>query len=398
MKNKPLFAIFLIIFINMLGFGLILPLLPYYAEGFGASDTVIGFLVAIYAAGQFLGAPILGRLSDQYGRRPILLLSIFGTLVGFLILGFANTLWLLFLSRLIDGLTGGNISVARAYISDVTTDEDRAKGLGVIGAGFGLGFIIGPATGGILSQWGFALPAFVAAGLTLLNLILVFLWLEESLPIEERKKTASKKSLFSFNALGDALKRPYVGTLLITRFFFGIAFSIFESIFSLYALRKFNLSAEQTGLVLTYVGVLTVIVQGGLMGRITKRFSEKSLISSSIAIMAIALIGWGLAPSIPVLLVVLAPIAYAGGVLTTVIPSTLSKSVEEEDIGEILGVSASTESLTRVIAPSLGGLLLGKLSVAAPGVFSGILLIGVLAYVWVRFQKLSTRSYPTSID
>lgn len=335
MKNKPLFAIFLIIFINMLGFGLILPLLPYYAEGFGASDTVIGFLVAIYAAGQFLGAPILGRLSDQYGRRPILLLSIFGTLVGFLILGFANTLWLLFLSRLIDGLTGGNISVARAYISDVTTDEDRAKGLGVIGAGFGLGFIIGPATGGILSQWGFALPAFVAAGLTLLNLILVFLWLEESLPIEERKNTTSKKSLFSFNALGDALKRPYVGTLLITRFFFGIAFSIFESIFSLYALRKFNLSAEQTGLVLTYVGVLTVIVQGGLMGRITKRFSEKSLISSSIAIMAIALIGWGLAPSIPVLLVVLAPIAYAGG---------------------------------------------------------------VLAYVWVRFQKLSTHSYPTSID
>ena len=390
MKNKPLFAIFLIIFINMLGFGLILPLLPYYAEGFGASDTVIGLLVAVYAAGQFFGAPILGQLSDQYGRRPILLISILGTLIGFVILGFANTLWLLFLSRIIDGLTGGNISVARAYISDVTTDEDRAKGLGVIGAGFGLGFIIGPATGGILSQWGFSLPAFVAAGLTLLNLVLVFLWLQESLPVEERKKITSKKPLFSFNALGAALKRPYVGTLLVTRFIFGISFSIFESIFSLYALRKFNLSAEQTGLVLTYVGVLTVIVQGGLMGRITKRFSEKGLIISSIAIMAIALVGWGLAPTLPILLIVLAPIAYAGGVLTTVIPSTLSKSVEDKNVGEILGVSASTESLTRVIAPSLGGLLLGKLSTAAPGVFSGILLVLLLIYVWVRFRKLET--------
>ena len=389
MKNKPLFAIFLIIFINMLGFGLILPLLPYYAESFGASDTVIGLLVAIYAAGQFFGAPILGRLSDHYGRRPILLLSIFGTLVGFIILGLANALWLLFLSRVIDGLTGGNISVARAYISDVTTNEDRAKGLGVIGAGFGLGFIIGPATGGILSQWGFALPAYVAAGLTLINLVLVFLWLQESLPMEERKTNTTLKSIFSFNALGDALRRPFVGTLLITRFVFGIGFSIFESIFSLYALRRFNLTAEQTGLMLTYVGVLTVIVQGGLMGRITKRFSEKSLIISSVAIMAIGLLGWGIAPSIPVLLIVLAPIAYAGGVLTTVIPSTLSKSVDDDDVGEILGVSASTESLTRVIAPSLGGLLLGKLSTAAPGVFGGILLIFLLGYVWIRFQNLS---------
>ena len=387
MKKKPLFAIFLIIFINMLGFGLILPILPYYAESYGASDTVIGLLVASYAAAQFFGAPILGRLSDRFGRRPILLVSILGTLLGFILLGIANTLLLLFISRILDGITGGNISVARAYISDITTPENRAKGLGMIGAAFGLGFIIGPATGGILSQWSYSLPAFVAAGLTLINLILVYLWLPESLPVEKRKEKQQKLSIFSFKALSDALKRPYVGSLLITRFFFGIAFSIFESIFSLYALRRFDLTVGQTGLVLTYVGVITVIVQGVLMQKITKRFPEKQLIIGSVALMAVSLLGWGLAPSVPFLLFILAPVSIAGGVLTTIIPSTLSKSVEEEDIGEILGVSASTESLTRVIAPSLGGFLLGKYGTEIPGVFSFALLVGLLIYISITFSK-----------
>jgi len=154
MKNKPLASIFLIVFIDLLGFGLILPLLPYYAESFGASDTVVGFLVASYAAAQLVGAPLLGRLSDRFGRRPILLVSLLGTLLSFLLLGFAKTLWVLFAARIFDGITGGNISVAQAYISDVTDEKSRAKGLGMIGAAFGLGFIFGPATGGFLSQWG----------------------------------------------------------------------------------------------------------------------------------------------------------------------------------------------------------------------------------------------------
>ena len=163
MKNRPFASIFFIVFIDLLGFGLILPLLPYYAEAFGASDTVVGLLVASYAAAQLIGAPILGRFSDRFGRRPILLLSLVGTLLGFLLLGFANTLWILFAARILDGLTGGNISVAQAYITDVTDARDRVKGLGMIGAAFGLGFIIGPASGGLLSRWGYDVPAFVAA-------------------------------------------------------------------------------------------------------------------------------------------------------------------------------------------------------------------------------------------
>jgi len=284
MKNKPLASIFLIVFIDMLGFGLILPLLPYYAETFGASDTVIGLLVPSYAAAQLIGAPILGRLSDRFGRRPVLLLSLAGTLLGFLLLGFAKTLFILFAARILDGLTGGNISVAQAYISDVTDAKNRAKGLGMIGAAFGLGFIIGPASGGLLSQWGYSVPAFAAAGLVTINLLMVALWLPESLTPEKRTALTEKKPSFSLNALLDALKRPFTGPLLITRFFFGLAFSIFQTIFALYALRRFNLGATETGFILTYVGVLSVIVQGGLVGRLNQRFRDDLLIFVSVGI------------------------------------------------------------------------------------------------------------------
>src|SRR5512135_1839635 len=184
--NRRLFSIILIVFIDLLGFSLILPLLPYYAESLHANGIATGMLVASYAIAQLFGAPLLGRLSDRFGRRPVLLASVFGTFAGFLLLGFANALWMLFASRIIDGLTGGNLSIAQAYISDVTGPGERAKGLGMIGAAFGLGFIIGPATGGLLSQWGYAVPAFAAAGVSLVNLVLIYAWLPESLALERR--------------------------------------------------------------------------------------------------------------------------------------------------------------------------------------------------------------------
>lgn len=383
MKNKPLLAIFLVVFIDLLGFGLILPLLPYYAESFGASDTLIGLLVASYAAAQLVGAPLLGRLSDRFGRKPILVLSLIGTLVSFLLLGFARTLWMLFIARIFDGLTGGNISVAQAYITDVTDENNRAKGLGMIGAAFGLGFILGPATGGLLSQYGYAVPAFAAAGFVSINLLMVALWLPESLSIEKRTALSNTtETRFTLTALLAALRRPFSGSLLITRFFFGLAFSIFQTIFSLYALRRFNLDAQQTGFVLTYVGLLSVIVQGGLVSRISQRFPDDVLIFASVALMAVSLLSWAFAPSVPVLLVILAPVALAGGVLNTIISSALTKAVQPHEIGGILGLSASIESLTRVIAPTLGGLLLDQLGTWSPGVFSAIVLTGLFIYVW----------------
>jgi DHA1 family tetracycline resistance protein-like MFS transporter len=385
MNRKLLFSILLVVFIDLLGFSLILPLLPYYAETFNASKFVTGLLIAVYALMQLIGAPILGRLSDRYGRRPILLVSIFGTFIGFLLFGFATTLWMLFAARILDGITGGNLSVAQAYISDVTDARNRAKGLGLIGAAFGLGFIIGPVTGGILSQYGYSVPAFVAAGLALINFILIYAWLPESLTKERRAQLGEqKKPAVTLSALVAALKRPFTGSLLITRFFFSLAFSIFQTIFSLYALAKFNLTARDTGFILTYVGVLSVFVQGFLIGRLTTRFREDHLITFSVGLMSLSLVGWALAPSVFWLLVILTPTALSGGILNTLLSSTLTKAVAPQEIGGILGLSASIESSTRIIAPILGGALLENVGNWSPGAFGSIIMAGVTLYVFVK--------------
>jgi DHA1 family tetracycline resistance protein-like MFS transporter len=387
MNNKRLFSIILVVFIDLLGFSLILPLLPYYAKTFNANQTTTGILIASYAVMQLIGAPILGRLSDRFGRRPVLLLSIFGTFLGFLLLGFANALWMLFASRIIDGLTGGNLTVAQAYISDVTDAKDRSKGLGMIGAAFGLGFIIGPVTGGLLSQWGYAVPAFAAAAISFINLILIYAWLPESLTEEKRSQMTEKRPAITLNALLVAFQRPFTGSILITRFFFGLAFAIFQTIFSLYALAKFNLTARDTGFVLTYVGVLSVIVQGFLVGRLTNRFREDVLITVSVVLMGISLLGWALAPSLLWLYIIMTPTALSGGLLNTLLSSTLTKAVAPQEIGGILGLSAAVESSTRIIAPLLGGVLLQQIGTWAPGTFGAVVMVGVSVYVFIKIYN-----------
>ena len=387
MNNKRLFSIILVVFIDLLGFSLILPLLPYYAETFNANETITGILIASYAVMQLIGAPLLGRLSDRFGRRPVLLISVFGTFIGFLLLGFANALWMLFASRILDGLTGGNLSVVQAYISDVTDEKSRSKGLGMVGAAFGLGFIIGPVTGGLLSQWGYAVPAFVAAGISFLNLILIYAWLPESLTEEKRNQMTEKRPAVTLQALIVAFKRPFTGSLLITRFFYGLAFSIFQTIFSLYALAKFDLTARDTGFVLTYVGVLAVIVQGFLVGRLTTQFREDLLITVSVVLMGISLLGWALAPSVLWLYIIMTPTAISGGLLNTLLSSTLTNAVAPQEIGGILGLSAAVESATRIIAPLLGGVLLQQVGTWAPGAFGAVVMTGVSLYVFTTIYN-----------
>ena len=403
--NKRLLSIILIVFIDLLGFSLILPLLPYYAEKYGATQFVTGLLVASYAAMQLLGAPLLGRLSDRYGRRPILLASVFGTFLGFLLLGFADeigsalagafnpqaanlfVLGILFLSRMVDGLTGGNLSVAQAYISDVTDESNRSKGLGMIGAAFGLGFIIGPATGGVLSQYGYALPGFVAAALSFGNLMLIYFWLPESLTEEKRSNMSEKKPAVTLSALTKALARPFTGALLTTRFFYGLAFAVFQTVFALYALQKFNLQARDTGFILTYVGVLSVFVQGFLIGRLTKLFREDLLILLGGGLMMLSLIGWALTPSVFWLLVVLTPTAISGGVLNTLLSSTLTKSVQPQEIGGILGLGSAIESATRIFAPIIGGYLLQALGAWSPGAFGALLMLGISVFIYFKIYN-----------
>ena len=426
MKNSRLFSIFLIVFVDMLGFGLILPLLPYYAEKYGANAIVIGLLTASYAAAQLIGAPILGRLSDRYGRRPILMMSVLGTLVGFLLLGFADpigralanliapgtaslslqnlmVLVVLFFSRILDGATGGNITVAQAYISDITDQENRGKSLGLIGAAFGLGFILGPAIGGILATWGYAIPALVAAGFAFVNLMLIYFRLPESITDEIRQRALTEKRVvINANALWQAINRPRVGPLLHIRFFFGLAFATFQSIFPLYAQTTLGLTPQQTGFVLTYVGILAAVIQGVGIGILTRRYTDVNLIVISSVLMTLSLIGWALTPNVWVLLIILAPLAFSGGVLNTVLSSTLTKVVYPEEVGGTLGLSTSIESFTRVLAPTAGGFLLGSIGAWAPGVFSAILMGWVTSFAWRRLvlrpdPPLPVRNQPVSV-
>lgn len=407
-ERNRLLTIFLIVFVDLLGFSLILPLLPYYAEQYGANALTVGLLTASYAAAQLIGAPVLGRLSDQYGRRPILLVSIAGTAVGFLLLGVAEVLGraigaaffganiaainlavltLLFISRILDGLTGGNISVAQAYIADVTPPQERGKAFGLIGAAFGLGFIIGPVVGGILGdRFDYAVPALVAMTIASLNLLAVYFFLPESVTPEQRAETMHHpRPAFSASALMAALQRPRVGPLFHIRFFFGMAFSMFQTIFALYAAGyPLNLSVEQTGLVLGYVGVLSIVTQGFAIGRLTKRYSDKQLMLAAALLMTGSLLLWGFAPNVWTLLIVMAPLAFGGGVLNTVINSALSKSVYPEEIGGTLGISASLESLTRVIAPAIGGLLLTVARPWGPAIFTSLLMAWVASFIWRR--------------
>ncbi len=384
--KRPLGLLFAFVFVDVLGFSLILPLLPYYARTFGATAGVVGLLLGANALTQLLGAPILGRLSDRFGRKPLLLVSLAGTVAGFLLLGLARSLAMLFASRVVDGFLGGNISLAQAYISDVTEGKERSKGFGLIGAAFGLGFIIGPALGGWLAGGGnYALPALVAAGLSLLNLIGVLLWLPESLPRQERERRAREpRAAFTAQALVEALRLPCMGPLLQTQLLYSLAFTLFETCFALFAQQRLALDARTTSFVLTYVGVLVVLVQGVGIRFLVRRFTDRQLVFGGSALLALALLAWAFTPSLGVLLVVLIPMSLASGVLRVSVNTALTRSVWPEEVGGALGLSASLGGLARVISPTVGGFLLERIGAFAPGLLGALLMAWLVPYVWRR--------------
>jgi len=399
MKKNVLLPLFLVVFVDMLSFGLILPLIPYIASGYGLSPLLIGLLLAAYPIGQVFGTPILGRLSDRFGRRPLLLISVTGTFISLLLLGLTKTIILIFVSRLADGLTGGNISIAQSYIADVTTPENRAKGLGMIGAAFGLGFIFGPAMGGFLSQYGYQVPALAAAGLSFMNLILIAVILPESLSKEKRLQLRnSEKTKFSLGVLRQALNKPIVGPLLHSRVYFSIAQGVFQTIFALYAQKKLNLDARSTGFILGYVGILVVLVQALAIGRLTKRYSETTLMYVSSIGLAVSFILWALVPNLITLLIVLIPLSISSGVLNTVLRSSLTKSVGSEEIGGILGLSQSLESMTSIVTPILGGFLIGSIGTWAPGIFAALVTLMLVGFIRRKILKPQTVSFTPTFE
>jgi len=365
MNRSPLIVIFTTVFIDLVGFGIVIPVLPFYAEGtaFNATPRTVGFLFASYSIMQLIFSPILGRLSDKHGRRPVLFLSIIGTGIGFLILGFAKTIWMLFLGRILDGITGGNISTAQAYIADITTKENRAKGMGLIGAAFGLGFIFGPAIGGILSRWGIHVPFFFAAGLCFANALLLFFTLPETVTADHpaRQPAAGGRG---FGPLIESLKQPKLAFVLLVYFLFVVAFSIMTTSFSLYTMFRFGYDAQHTGYLFAYVGVIAVVIQGGLIGRLVKRFGELPLVIFGALCFAISLFA---VPFVGPAAGGLAALLIGGGVFsmgnsmaTPALTSLASKSVGPEQQGTVLGVTQSAASLARAVGPSLAAVLINS--------------------------------------
>jgi DHA1 family tetracycline resistance protein-like MFS transporter len=435
---KKILPIFVIVLIDLLGMTVIIPLLPLYAASFGAAPLMIGVIGAAYPVFQFIGAPLLGRLSDRYGRRPVLLVSQVGTLIGFLLLGLANSLWMLLLARIIDGISGANIATAQAAITDSTNEKTRTQGLGLIGAAFGLGFVAGPIIAFVslaISGNNFHFPAFIAAFFSLISIALTWLWLPETLPAEQRGAGNGQKTGFSFGALFQALSHPQVGLLLALIFAQQIAFGGFEQLLALFTLNRLGLDASGNAIIFVFVGVIVVVVQGGLIGRWSRKYGDRKLIYAGLGMLAIGLILIALTPRLPlpgysqaelqaqltaggdfrthenpstrilaidlpsdtqtgwlglmVILAAMVPIAVGGGILQPSINSLITKRIDPLEVGGMLGISAALLSAANAIAPLLGGLIFQAIGPAAPFLLGGLMLLALLAFA---LQKLKPGS------
>ena len=369
-------TLFLIVVVDLIGFGLVIPLLPFYAVRFSASPQLVTALLAVYSLMALLSAPIWGRLSDRIGRRPVLMSSLVAGALAYLWMSAAEALWMLFAARSLAGICAGNIAAAQAYIADVTTPENRAKGMGVIGAAFGLGFIIGPALGGFLAgndsaSADLTTPALVAAALSGVALLGVVFLLPESRPPEARQITPARSRLA---AILGALHRPVLSRLILIFFLVILAFSGMESTFALWAMRQFGWGPSQVAYVFAYVGVLSAILQGGMIGRLSRRFGEERLLLVGLALIGVGLLALPAARWLPLLAFVLATLAVGLGLVQPSLNSLISRRAGREEQGEVLGVSQSVGSLARVLGPLAAGFLFAEFGRGAPYLWGAALV------------------------
>lgn len=372
--KMALLLIFLTIFIDLVGFGLIIPALPTYAQELKADESTIGYLIASYSVMQFLFMPFWGRLSDRVGRKKILLVSLTASFIGYLVWGLADSIWLLFLSRMVAGFGNANIAVAQAYISDVTSLEDRAKGMGLVGAAFGLGFVVGPAIGAGASAMGLGLAAlgFIAASFSLIDLILTAIYLPEP---ENRSDAGQQRygmgASFYLNTLKDEKLRVSFLIFLVSTF----AFANMEATLVLLTNQQFGFDNMQNMIMFLYIGILMVIVQGRLIHGLNKKFGEKKLIFSGCLLIAIGLLLTPMTANVVVLYVALGILAFGSGINTPANQSILSKLAPEESVGGVMGVGQSLSTMGRILGPAVGGFAFQHFGATSPYIIGAITMV-----------------------
>ncbi len=386
MKLKKEYIIVLIIQITeVLGFSLILPFLPLYAEKLGASPIVIGLIMTSFSFFQFWTSPIMGKLSDHYGRKPLLIFSQLSTFLSFVLLGFANTVFLIILSRVVDGLLGSNFSIAQAYLSDVSSKKDRSKVFGLSGVAFGVGFLIGPAIGGYLStvsKLGYALPSFIAAGISFLTIIITMLFLEET--VKRKKKIKLSLKIFHFQDFKKYFNNKKISPLLLQFFFYLIGHVTYTSQFSLFASKQLGIASREIGFLLAFVGLNSIINRGVLLSKLIDFFGEKKLLYIGLISMSAALFGATFVTSIWTYLICAVFFSFGTGVIRPLMIGEVSRKVSEKEQGAILGVTNSLGSVAQMISPLLGGFMLNYFFPGSLPLISSLFILLIIVVLLIR--------------
>jgi MFS transporter, DHA1 family, multidrug resistance protein len=376
--KRALPILFLVMFLVMIGFGIIIPVLPFYAEEMGASPTQLGLLMAVYSLMQLIFAPFWGKLSDRIGRKPIMMIGIAGLSLSFFMQAMATELWMLFAARIIGGLlSSANMPTAMAYVADITTPENRGKGMGIVGAAVGLGFVFGPAIGGIFSKSSMSMPFYLAGTSSLITLVIIFFLLKESLQKNNADGNQSNKQS-RWKAFSGSASVLFLLQLLIS-----LSLSGLEATFAYFAAKRAGLGAIQLGYIFMIMGFVGAMVQGGMVGRLTKKYGEGKVIQGGIIVSAIGFALILLVDNFTTAAIFLSIFGIGNGVIRPSVSSLLTKTTDAGH-GSATGLLSSFDSLGRIVGPPLGGWLF-SLSIGLPYISGAI--ISVIAFVLYQFYR-----------
>jgi DHA1 family tetracycline resistance protein-like MFS transporter len=393
--DKRLYVVFLIIFTEVLGFSMVLPLIPFLGLSLGLTPVEIGLIVSAFSICQLFASPITGKLSDRFGRKPLFLISQLSTFSGFLLLGFATTPILLLLSRLTDGLLGSNMTVSQAYISDITEPKHRTRVYGYSSGVFGAGLIFGPVIGGVLSTINYSVPMFFAASITIISIILV-LFLPETITSKPDKLSLKFNDILPVKDAIRFAKPPHVRNSLLMFFIYNFGFHLFIANFSLLAETQFHVNPDQVGFYMAWIGILRVIIQTVLIARILRALGEDSMLRTGIVALVISMVGIAFSADYLFVFVPLIFLAYGTGVTRPILTSKLANSVTKQETATVLGVNNSLVSVAQIITPIAGGFMIQYLPSQTVPILSAVFLASILFFLRNRVKR--KENTPTQID